>query len=74
MWHLSTMLQDGGRLQIQNILIRMVAFGCFLTGATTDQWQAQMHVELDKAIALSVDKPMIFSDNYFYYQTSGRDG
>ena len=23
MWHLSTMLQDGGRLQIQNILIRM---------------------------------------------------
>lgn len=46
---------------------------CFLAEATTDQWQAQMHVELDKVIALSVDKPMIFGDNHLL-QTSGRDG
>lgn len=37
------------------------AFVVNLPEATTDQWQAQMHVELDKAIALSVDKTYDFS-------------
>lgn len=37
------------------------AFVVSLPEATTDQWQAQMHVELDKAIALSVDKTYDFS-------------
>lgn len=32
-----------------------------LPEATTDQWQAQMHVELDKAIALTADKTYDFS-------------
>ena len=37
------------------------AFVVSLPEATTDQWQAQMHVELDKVIALSVDKTYDFS-------------
>ena len=37
------------------------AFVVALPEATTDQWQAQMHVELDKAIALPVDKTYDFS-------------
>ena len=34
---------------------------CIRDRATTDQWQAQMHVELDKVISLSVDKTYDFS-------------
>lgn len=37
------------------------AFVVTLPEATTDQWQAQMHVELDKAIALPADKTYDFS-------------
>lgn len=37
------------------------AFVVSLPEATTDQWQAQMHVELDKAIALPADKAYDFS-------------
>lgn len=37
------------------------AFVVTLPAATTDQWQAQMHVELDKAIALTADKAYDFS-------------
>lgn len=37
------------------------AFVVSLPEATTDQWQAQMHVELDKVVALSVDKTYDFS-------------
>lgn len=37
------------------------AFVVTLPEATTDQWMAQMHVELDKAIALPADKAYDFS-------------
>lgn len=37
------------------------AFVVTLPEATTDQWQAQMHVELDEAVVLSADKTYDFS-------------
>ncbi len=57
---LSTMLQDGGICR-SKIYLSNGAFVVSLPEATTNQWQAQMHVELDKVIALSVDKTYDFS-------------
>lgn len=59
MWHLSTMLQDGADCR-SKYTYQNGAFVVSLPEATTDQWQAQMHVELDKVIALSVDKTYDF--------------